>query len=68
MLVKPETVIGWHRRAFRLYWLHKSRGGKPGRPKLDAEFKSLVLKLSAANPLWGAPRIHFNVTANPTAQ
>ena len=58
VIVQPETVIRWHRRAFKLYWRHKSRGGKPGRPRLDAEVKSLVLKLSSANPLWGAPRIH----------
>ncbi len=57
-IVQPETVIGWHRRAFKLYWRHKSRGRNRGRPKLDAEVKSLVLKLSKANPLWGAPRIH----------
>jgi putative transposase len=58
VIVQPETVIGWHRKAFRLYWRHKSRGGGRGRPRLDAEVKSLVLKLSSANPLWGAPRIH----------
>ena len=58
VIVQPETVIRWHRRAFKLYWRYKSCGGKLGRPKLDAEVKSLVLKLSVANPLWGAPRIH----------
>ena len=55
-------MIRWHRRAFKLYWRHKFRGTKPGRPRLDAEVKSLVLKLSSANPLWGAhlggPLIH----------
>jgi putative transposase len=51
VIVKPETVIVWHRRASKLYWRHKSKGGKPGRPELGAELKSLVLKLSAANPL-----------------
>ena len=54
VIVQPETVISWHRKAFRLYWRHKSRGGGRGRPRLDAEVKSLVLKLSSANPLWGA--------------
>ncbi|MFT6437784.1 MAG: hypothetical protein ACJAVI_005865 [Candidatus Azotimanducaceae bacterium] len=58
VIVQPETVISWHRKAFRLYWRHKSRGGEPGRPRLDADVRSLVLKLSLANPLWGAPRIH----------
>lgn len=57
VIVQPETVIRWHRRAFRFYWRHKSGGGKPGRPRMDVEVKSMVLKLSAANPLLGAPRI-----------
>jgi putative transposase len=58
VIVQPETVIGWQKRAFRFYWRRKSRGAYRGRPKLSPEIKSLVLKLSAANPLWGAPRIH----------
>jgi transposase InsO family protein len=58
VIVQPETVIGWQRRAFRFYWRRKSRGANRGRPELSAELKSLVLKLSTANPLWGAPRIH----------
>jgi putative transposase len=58
VIVQPETVIGWQKRAFRFYWQRKSRGAYRGRPKLSPEVKSLVLKLSAANPLWGAPRIH----------
>ena len=58
VIVQPETVIGWQKRAFRSYWRRKSRGAYRGRPKLSPEIKSLVLKLSTANPLWGAPRIH----------
>lgn len=58
LIVQPETVIRWHRRAFKLFWRHKSRGRNRGRPKLGAEVKLLVLKLSSANPLWGAPRVH----------
>jgi putative transposase len=58
VIVQPETVIGWQRRAFRFYWRFKSRAASRGRPRLDAEVKFLVLKLSSANPLWGAPRIH----------
>ena len=58
VIVQPETVIRWHKRAFRFYWRHKSGGGKPGRPRMDVEVKSMVLKLSAATPLLGAPRIH----------
>ena len=55
VIVQPVTVIRWQRRAFKLYWRHKSRGGKPGRPRLDADVKSLVLKLSSANPLRALP-------------
>ena len=56
VLVKPETVIRWQRKGFRLYWRWKSRG--PGRPKLSAEIRDLIRQMSRANPLWGAPRIH----------
>ncbi len=54
VIVQPETVIGWQRKAFRFYWRRKCRGANRGRPKLSPEIKSLVLKLSTANPLWGA--------------
>jgi len=54
VIVQPETVIGWQGRAFRFYWRRKCRGVNQGRPKLSLEVKSLVLKLSTANPLWGA--------------
>ena len=57
VIVQPATVIRWHRRAFKLYWRQKSGGAKPGRPRLDAEVKSLVLKLSSSNPMWGAPGV-----------
>ena len=58
LIVQPDTVVRWHKSAFKLYWKFKSRGGKRGRPPLDPEVKALVFKLAAANPLWGAPRIH----------
>ena len=51
LIVKPETVIGWHRQGFRLYWRWKSRGGKPGRPTIDPEVRELIEKLSVANTL-----------------
>jgi transposase InsO family protein len=56
-IVKPETVIGWHRAGFRLYWRWKSRS-PGGRPKLPADIRKLIRDISLANPLWGAPRIH----------
>jgi putative transposase len=59
--VKPETVIGWHRKGFRLYWRWKSRAGKCGRPRVSPETRELIRQMSTANPLWGAPRIHGRV-------
>jgi len=56
-IVKPETVIGWHRTGFRLYWRWKSRSPS-GRPKLSADIRKLIRDISRANSLWGAPRIH----------
>jgi transposase InsO family protein len=56
-IVRPETVVRWHRAGFRLFWKHKSRG-KSGRPRAPAEVRALIREISIANPLWGAPRIH----------
>jgi putative transposase len=58
VIVKPETVIAWHRKGFRLYWGWKSRAGKSGRPCVSLEIRELISQMSTANPLWGAPRIH----------
>ena len=58
VIVKPETVIAWQRKGFRLYWRWKSRGGNSGRPSVSLEIRELVRQMSTANPLWGAPRIH----------
>ena len=57
VIVKPETVIGWHRAGFRLFWKWKSRS-RSGRPKVPLEIRQLIREMSLANPLWGAPRIH----------
>ncbi len=56
-IVRPETVVRWHRAGFRLFWKHKSRG-KAGRPCVPTEVRRLIREISIANPLWGAPRIH----------
>lgn len=56
LIVQPETVIRWHRQGFRLYWRWKSRSGS-GRPKIDAELRQLIRRMSGENPTWGAPRI-----------
>jgi len=55
--VKPETVVRWHRRGFRLYWTWKSRH-RGGRPPADAEIRTLIRRMARENPTWGAPRIH----------
>jgi hypothetical protein len=57
MIVKPDTVVRWHRQGFRLYWRWKSRKRKPGRPKIDAEIRDLIRRMSRENATWGAPRI-----------
>jgi putative transposase len=58
VLVKPATVIQWHRTGFRLYWRWRSRSGQPGRPRTHPEIRNLIRQMSITNPLWGAPRIH----------
>ena len=57
LMVKPETVIAWHRRGFRLYWTWKSRA-RVGRSGMSEDVRDLIPRMSLANPLWGAPRIH----------
>src|SRR5438105_10709987 len=56
-VVRPETVIRWHRAGFRAYWRLRLRPGG-GRPKTPLEIRQLIRDMSIANPLWGAPRIH----------
>src|SRR5271154_3307823 len=58
IIVKPETVIAWHRKGFRLFWTWKIRHGRTGRPAVSHEVRDLIRTMSRANPLWGAPRIH----------
>lgn len=57
IIVKPETVVRWHRSGFRKYWAWKSRK-RAGRPKSDRELRNLIRQMCEENPLWGAPRIH----------
>ena len=56
-IIRPETLVRWHRVGFRRYWRWKSRS-LGGRPKIDAELRALIRRMSGENPLWGAPRIH----------
>jgi hypothetical protein len=54
-VVQPETVLRWHRQGWRLYWTWKSRT-RLGRPRLSAEVKALIGRISHENPLWGTER------------
>ena len=56
-IIRPETLVRWHRAGFRRYWRWKSRS-LGGRPQIDAELRALIRRMSVENPLWGAPRIH----------
>ena len=58
VIVKPETVVAWHRAGFRLFWRLRSRPKKVGRPRIDAEVRALILRMVEENSTWGAPRIH----------
>jgi putative transposase len=74
IIVKPDTVIKWHREGFRLYWRWKSKA-PIGRPTIDKEIRELIRRISSENPLWGAPRIQselrllgLNVTEKTVAK
>ena len=56
-IVRPDTILRWHRAGFRAYWRWRSRG-QPGRPRVRRELRELIRRMSNENPLWGAPRIH----------
>ncbi len=60
IIVKPETVGGWHRQGFQWYWTRKIRHGRTGRPLVPKKTRDLIRTMSHANPLWGAPRIHID--------
>ncbi len=57
-IVKPNTLVKWHKNAFRLYWYRISRGKKNGRPRVNKELICLIRQIANENPFWGAPRIH----------
>jgi transposase InsO family protein len=56
-IVKPDTIVRWHRAGFRFYWRWKSRR-RGGRPAVPPQIRRLIREMSISNPLWGAPRIH----------
>src|ERR1700730_17029473 len=61
-IIRPETLVRWHRAGFRCYWGWKSRR-RGGRPHIDAELRALIRLMSMENPLWGAPRIHGELSS-----
>src|SRR4030088_857941 len=56
-IVRPETLVRWHRAGFRRYWRWKSNS-RGGRPRIEMELRALIRQMSTENQLWGAPRIH----------
>src|SRR5271154_2724254 len=56
-IIRPETLVRWHRAGFRCYWRWKSRP-QGGRPQIETKLRALIRRMSMENPLWGAPRIH----------
>jgi putative transposase len=58
IVVRPDTVVRWHRQWLRRRWTWRSKRTRPGRPSTDVAIRTLVGRMAAANPLWGAPRIH----------
>ena len=58
LIVRPDTVVRWHRQWLRRRWTWRSRSTRPGRPSTAATIRALVGQMAAANPSWGAPRIH----------
>src|SRR5579864_61108 len=75
IIVKPDTVVRWHRTGFRLYWRWRSPPGSGGRPKTTAEIRTLIRRMAEENLDWGAPKIHgellrlgFNVSERTVAR
>jgi transposase InsO family protein len=73
-IIRPETLVRWHRAGFRGYWRWKSRS-RGGRPQIEPDLRALIRRMSIENPLWGAPRIHgellklrFEVTQSSVAK
>ena len=57
-IFKPDTLMRWHRRGFRLYWTWRSRSRRGGRLSIPQDVRDLIRRISQDNPLWGAPRVH----------
>ena len=62
-IIRPETLVRWHRAGFRCYWRWKSRP-QGGRPQIETELRALIRRMSMENPLWGAPRFTANCSSS----
>ncbi|MCH7601928.1 MAG: transposase [Planctomycetes bacterium] len=62
VIVKPDTVVKWHRQGFKLYWRWLSRAKRTGRPKVPLEVRELIRRMSHDNSTWGVPRIKDELT------
>ena len=58
VIVRPEMVISWQQKRFKRYWWRLSQSKGPGRPRVSSEIRTLISNMAAANPFWGAPRVH----------
>ena len=61
VVVKPDTVVRWHRTGFRLFWRWKSRARGPAKGDVSQEVRKLIWQMAKSNPLWGAPKIHGEI-------
>ncbi len=58
VIVKPETVIRWHRQGFKLYWRWRFRPKRLGRPTIPREHIEFIMRMSRDNPSWGEDKIN----------
>ncbi len=63
VIVEPDTVVRWHRTAWRRYWTRRSRGRRPGRPRIRIELRDLIGRIATENPRWGALRVQGELLA-----
>jgi len=68
IIVKPETVIKWHRQGFKMYWHWKSRARNLGRPKVDKEIRELIGRMSQENPQSELRLLGYNLAASTVAK
>ena len=63
VIVEPDTVVRWHQTAWRWYWTRRSRGRRPGRPRISIDLRDLIGRIATENPWWGALRVQGELLA-----